>query len=159
MLSTVRLRLSEDESVRKVRFRFNDHSRKTRLLRKMICGYSIRWPLGSTCPFASCVRANFAGGVRNGVNGTPTFSVKWTAGTTDHLISLLDAKPQNGYRRLHTKQPDKSKPSFTIMPRTSLNMGRFGTLPLGGTLWCPEGDLNPHDGLRSADFKPRMSIV
>jgi len=24
-------------------------------------------------------------------------------------------------------------------------------------LWCPEGDLNPHDRLRSADFKSAVS--
>jgi hypothetical protein len=57
-------------------------------------------PLGSTCPIrelqtAIRVRADFAGGVRNSVNGTPTISIRWTAGTTDHFISLLDAKPQN----------------------------------------------------------------
>jgi hypothetical protein len=28
---------------------------------------------------------------------------------------------------------------------------------LFGFIWCPEGDLNPHDRLRSADFKSAVS--
>ena len=34
-------------------------------------------------------------------------------------------------------------------------MRAVNTTPSRFTIWCPEGDLNPHDWLRSADFKLR----
>ena len=33
------------------------------------------------------------------------------------------------------------------------------TMQVHGVTWCPEGDLNPHDRLMSADFKSVFKLL
>ena len=112
------------------------------------------WPFCIGLPGSICTRAIFRSSAQPSIlreqNSDPTSATLRNSGKC---------------RSLHfTAGPNSSQ---TATPAHSINQqppSKFGLSNFerpnrhkSFTLWCPEGDLNPHDRLRSADFKSAAS--